>query len=148
MLEKLLIFLSFRTDMANQAALDIEREKEKFDSLITWYKLTREDIPNLGTSSVGNSTAPSYASEKGSSTPMSSQPSSHQSGTSSTNGALSGHNGFNYSPVSYKAEIQCSNRLIRFCSMPSKTIRTRTTQCNARVHRSIWMKFAQLWKII
>ncbi|EGT40141.1 hypothetical protein CAEBREN_25865 [Caenorhabditis brenneri] len=88
----------FTTDMANQAAIDIEREKEKFDSLITWYKLQQEDVPNLGTCSVGTSAAPSYASDKGSSTPMSSQPSSHQSGASSSNGALSGQNGFNYSP--------------------------------------------------
>lgn len=78
--------------------MDIEREKEKFDSLITWYKLQRDDVPALGTSSVGNSTAPSYVSEKGSTTPMSSQPSSHQSGTSSTNGAHGGLNGFSCSP--------------------------------------------------
>lgn len=90
----------FTTDMANQAVLDIEKEKEKFDSLISWYKHHKEDIPNLGTCSASTSAAPSYVSEKGSTTPMSSQPSSHQSGTS--NGALSGHNGFNYSPFAFE----------------------------------------------
>uniref|UniRef100_A0A8R1HTU3 Uncharacterized protein n=1 Tax=Caenorhabditis japonica TaxID=281687 RepID=A0A8R1HTU3_CAEJA len=89
-------FYYFTTDMANQAALDIEREKEKFDSLVTWYKVTKEDVPQLGTSSLGNSAAPSYVSEKESTTPMSSQPSSHQSGLSG--GAHGGLNGFSYSP--------------------------------------------------
>ncbi|CAI2351818.1 unnamed protein product [Caenorhabditis sp. 36 PRJEB53466] len=84
----------FTTDMANQAAIDIEREKEKFDSLCAWYRANKEDLPHLGTSSTGNSSAQSYVSEKGSTTPMSSQPSSHQSGTS----AGAHNNGFACSP--------------------------------------------------
>ncbi|CAB3409740.1 unnamed protein product [Caenorhabditis bovis] len=101
-------FYYFTTEMANQAVLDIEQEKEKFETLLQWIRTKKEEeaCEALGASR-GNSTSSAVSvstessemnrGQNDASTPLSSQPSSHQS-SSALMQSSSVHNGFPYSP--------------------------------------------------